>query len=221
MPDIALTLLDAQPDVIVLCEFRLTMGGQLRALLDEHGWSAQVCSDPLPARNGMLIAAKDPDARTPPHPPRDHPAHGRLLSLHAAGITVVGIHAPDARADATWRAAYWRHLVDLARTHAPNNAVLLGDFNIARRERPGDAPPTPGAAWLGELTTLGYVDAWRSLNPDADGPTWFSHAGRGFRFDAAYVSQPLRPRLRAARHDDQPRAGGISDHAPVIVDFDP
>jgi exodeoxyribonuclease III len=60
MPEIALSLVEEGPDVVVITEYRTTTGGQLRGILADHGWEHQACTDPAPRQNGILIASRWP-----------------------------------------------------------------------------------------------------------------------------------------------------------------
>lgn len=224
MPEIALALLEQAADVIVISEYRSTMGGQLRALLAEHGWEHQRCTEPARGKNGMLLASRLPLLPEPPttRPRPDPPVDGRWL--HAAidtpsPIHLIGIHAPDGHGDPTLQTAYWRYLVETACAHKDDACVVMGDFNTGRHKADEEGKSFRCTSLLGLLCTYGYTDAWRSLHPQTREYTWFSHKGGGFRIDAAYVSAPLAGRLTGARHAQELRAAGISDHAPVVIEL--
>jgi exodeoxyribonuclease-3 len=70
---------------------------------------------------------------------------------------------------------------------------------------------------------VGYVDAFRVVNPHADQYTWWSNRGRarennvGWRLDYMAVTPGLRPKVRA---ESVYRDERFSDHAPLTMDFD-
>lgn len=110
------------------------------------------------------------------------------------------------------------------------NIIITGDFNTAHHEidlaRPKDNLKTSGfmpieRERLDSLEELGFFDAYRSFYPElAEKYTWWSFrtAARkrnvGWRIDYFYMTDTLRPFLKAAeQHDDV--LG--SDHCPVSI----
>lgn len=116
--------------------------------------------------------------------------------------------------------------------------VVMGDFNIAhttrdlknwRSNRRSEGFLPEERAWIDELIgprTL--VDVVRHLNPDVDGPySWWSWRGQAFANDAGWridyqLTTPGLARVattagtdRDASYDER-----LSDHAPVVVDYD-
>ena len=69
----------------------------------------------------------------------------------------------------------------------------------------------------------GFVDAFRTLNPDKEEYTWWSNRGRawdnnvGWRIDYHVVTPGLKDRiLRSEIYRDE----RFSDHAPLTMDYD-
>lgn len=114
--------------------------------------------------------------------------------------------------------------------------VVAGDFNIA----PADIDVYSPAAFahsthvtpeergrLAAILDRGMVDAFRHLEPDAAGYTWWDyrggdfHRGLGLRIDLALLSPELAAGLRACGIDRDFRKGPKpSDHAPLILEID-
>lgn len=111
--------------------------------------------------------------------------------------------------------------------------LLCGDWNIAHKEidlknwranrdHSGFLPEE--RAWLDELFgPLGWVDAFRAVNPNPDQYTWWSNRGRaweknvGWRIDYQVATPQLAEKARAATIYREQR---FSDHAPLILDYD-
>lgn len=217
LPDIVLALLEHDADVVVLTEYRRTLGGQLRGVLDDHGWRYQVSTEPPPGENGVLIASRmalEAGESAPGGP------SGRLLQVHIrqTDTTVIAAHVPDRSAPGP-RVACWRALLNLARARRDGLCVVLGDFNTGRHHLDEPGATFTCTALLGELAALGYADAWRALNPGERAASWVSRAGNGYRIDSAYVSARLRPALRAAGYSHAERERGVSDHSVLVVDL--
>ena len=111
--------------------------------------------------------------------------------------------------------------------------LICGDWNIAHREidlknwrgnrnHSGFLPAE--RAWLDNLfDKVGYVDAFRAVNPDAEQYTWWSNRGQawaknvGWRIDYQIATPKLGKTARAAAIYKDRR---FSDHAPLTLDYD-
>lgn len=220
-PEIALALAQRQPDVVVLCEFRRTRGSSLRAALADAGLVYQIAHIAPEQENTVFIAGRYPLRRVPVAAPPQ--CQGRFLaaSLYVEDelFSIAGVHIPDDGAHAA-KAAYWQFLLSWARTQRDHLALVVGDLNTARR-----GPDTSGVgfrceALLGNLISLGFVDAWRAGRPGCREDTWQDARGFGGRIDAAMLSPRLSSRLCAASHVQEWRTRGLSDHAALDVRLD-
>lgn len=176
-PEIALALLEWAPDVIVLCEFRTTLGGQLRGVLSDHAWEHQLCTDPPEGCNGIMVASRTPVGRI------EQVGVGvgqRLIGVRLIekGITLLAAHVPPLEAQDGEAQAVWKSLLDAARGHAAGATLVIGDLNAGRRwqDEAGvsgakrlfkDAPVLQrvGTESMGRLWLMGYRDAWRHARP--------------------------------------------------------
>lgn len=218
MPEIVLALLGHDADVVVLTEFRTTTGGQIRAVLDDHGWRHQLTSEPEAGCNGILIAARQ-ELEAPAAAERRTNAHDRFLQayLPQADTHLVAVHIPDRSMPAA-RTACWRAVLHQARLRREASCVVLGDFNTGRHRLDEAGSSFNCTALLGELSAIGYADAWRLHNPEAREFSWRSRAGNGFRIDSAFISRPLRDRVTRAFYSHAERERRVSDHSLLIVD---
>ena len=115
---------------------------------------------------------------------------------------------------------------------------MCGDFNVVRTHKDiknwkGNHNKTSGVldieiAYLDRWMNGKWVDVSRHLNGDAQGPyTWWSWRGKAFDNDAGWRIdyQLATPALAGAASDagtdrDPTYDTRISDHAPVVVDYD-
>ncbi len=136
-------------------------------------------------------------------------------------------------------AGFARHLAasrKLAAAHG-REFLLTGDLNIARsrldvaawrRNQQTEGFLPEERAWLdAQLSPRTLVDVVRSLHPDTEGPySWWSWLGRayerdaGWRIDYHLATPALARTARAAVVDREHRGTRLSDHAPVVVDYD-
>lgn len=136
-------------------------------------------------------------------------------------------------------AAFSRYLTRTRRAAAANGRefLLMGDLNIAhtkqdlaawRRNQQNDGFLPEEREWLGQqLSPRTLVDVVRSLHPDEDGPySWWSWLGQSFAKDAGWrldyhlgTPRLARSAVRAEVDRDH-REVRLSDHSPVVVDYD-
>ncbi|SJN26534.1 Exodeoxyribonuclease III [Luteococcus japonicus LSP_Lj1] len=133
-----------------------------------------------------------------------------------------------------------RHLTKARRTAAAQGRefLVMGDFNIAHTEHDiknwkgnlkseGFLPEE--RAWLDEiLSPRTLVDVVRRLHPDEDGPySWWSWMGQAFVKDSGWridyhFATPKLAKLATSGGTDRAETyeARMSDHAPVVVDYD-
>ena len=226
IPEIILAILDQRADVVVLSEFRAVRGGQLRAVLADHGLSYQVVSHKTGRANGVFVASRLPMQI---QPARERAPEGAELAPDLAGRQV-DVWLPDAAthltavhiaddSHPTLKATQWADLMVLAKARKGDRHLIIGDFNTARYGV-DCITPLRCRQRLGGLATMGFVDLCTPR--DAAGrarsdPTWVAPWGEGRRIDAAWASAPLAADVREAGYVRDVRERGLSDHAGVMV----
>jgi len=151
--------------------------------------------------------------------------------------------APDGGARYTrkmgFMAAFSRYLVRTRRAALAKGRefLLMGDLNIAhtrqdlaawRRNQGNDGFLPEEREWFGQqLSPRTLVDVVRSLHPEEDGPySWWSWLGQSFAKDAGWrldyhlATPRLARTARQAVVDREFRGQRLSDHSPVVVDYD-
>lgn len=115
--------------------------------------------------------------------------------------------------------------------------LLMGDLNIAhtrqdlaawRRNQQTDGFLPEEREWLGQqLSPRTLVDVVRRLHADEDGPySWWSWLGQSFANDAGWridyhLATPRLARSAVRAAVDREHEGmRLSDHSPVVVDYD-
>lgn len=226
LPWIGLALLDWSPDVIAITEFRGIRGGSLRGVLADHGWRHQAQSAGARTANTVFVASRTPIARVDSHDDLGG-LRKRLLTVElACGTGITAAHIPNARRSDSGgmakRTAVWRAVLDRARTARHGRHVVLGDLNTGRHRLDEPGATFSCTALLGELATMGYVDAWRAVHGRrARAASWVSHAGGGFRLDHALVSGPLAGTVLGASYGENTLKTRLSDHAPLVIELAP
>ncbi len=227
-PHIALALLEARPDIVVLTEFRGSRGGQIAGILHDHGLRHALRSPADPRCNGVCLCARwplepGPDAGAFADRP-DLATRWADASIPDLGLRVTGVHVPDAvRGDAravARKSLFWQRLNRSAVSSTGSDRVVVGDFNTGRPGIDESGRTLTSAAHLGRLETMGFADAYRLLHEGRREYTWHSPTGSGFRLDHAYVSPTLHARVRRCEHVHEHRTGGLSDHASLVLEVD-
>ena len=218
-PNIADALAALRPDVVVLSEFHPTDPGQeLLKRLAGIGLShveSRVSPDPA-YPNTVAIVSKFPidDVR----PPFVDSLNGhRVLEARIQDVLVSGVYFPLGGP----KVAFWRNeFLPYARERLAGPALLIGDWNSGSHYLDETGATLYGAAEFESMSTMGWCDAWRSLNPDGREFTWYSSPhNNGFRLDHAFLSPSLTPRLASARYAHETRRRGVTDHSALVIDL--
>ncbi|HSP59428.1 MAG TPA: exodeoxyribonuclease III, partial [Ornithinimicrobium sp.] len=136
-------------------------------------------------------------------------------------------------------AAFARQLTRSRRaaTARGRDLLLLGDLNVAhtrhdvaawRRARTSEGFLPEERAWMDDLLSpRTLVDVVRSLHPGVDGPySWWSWLGGAFERDAGWridhhLATPGLARTAVSAVVDREHHGvRLSDHSPVVVDYE-
>ena len=218
------TLVGHAPDIIVLTEYRSGPGQPLLKGLAEAGWPHIATSNPLPRRNGIAVLSRRPF--TLHRPPGSVPADRWVgIEVPDYGLALVAVYVPIRGDDVTPKDAYWRAVLKEAATRRDVPFLFVGDWNTG--DRTGDAEPEGKGFSCSEhfaaMPEHGFVEAWRLLHPQQSAFSWYSRRRgadlNGFRIDHAFLSEQLRQRLVSCEYSDIERAGGISDHAALVLNL--
>ncbi|MGI9331276.1 MAG: exodeoxyribonuclease III [Gammaproteobacteria bacterium] len=185
-----------------------------------------------------IFSRREPDELIRGFGEAEFDREGRYLEARFGNLSVVSLYAPSGSSNEDRLASKFRFMD----TFKPYMAKLLksgrdyiisGDWNIAHKQidlknwrsnqkNSGFLPEE--RAWLDVLfDELGYVDAFREINQEAEQYTWWSNRGQawaknvGWRIDYQVVSPGLAGCATKARIYKTKR---FSDHAPLIMDYD-
>ncbi|HCK80299.1 MAG TPA: exodeoxyribonuclease III [Candidatus Competibacter sp.] len=185
-----------------------------------------------------LYARREPDATLTGLGWPECDTEGRWLEARFGALSVVSLYLPSGSASPERQAVKFDFLNRLVKPlralrASGRDVILCGDWNIAHKEidlrnwranrkHSGFLPEE--RAWMDTLFgALGWVDAFRVVDPRPDQYTWWSNRGRardnnvGWRIDYQVVTPGLAKKVRAAAiYRDQ----RFSDHAPLTLDYD-
>lgn len=168
-----------------------------------------------------------------PHADRE----GRYVAVNLGKLWVASLYLPSGTSGALRQAVKFDFLRELEHhlqqiATSGHDIILCGDWNIAHKEidlknwrsnqkNSGFLPEE--RAWMDNLfNNMGFVDAFRVVNPHPAQYTWWSNRGRareknvGWRIDYQVVTPGLKSCVKtAAIYKDE----YFSDHAPLIMEY--
>ncbi len=165
-------------------------------------------------------------------------SEGRYLQADFAGISVISLYMPSGSSSAEAQAKkiafmdnimpHFQRLREDGREY-----IICADWNICHKEidlknwkanskNSGFLPEE--RAWIEQLfSEVGYVDAFREINQQAEQYTWWSNRGQawaknvGWRLDYQVITPGLSDKILREEVYKEER---FSDHAPLIMDYD-
>jgi exodeoxyribonuclease-3 len=163
---------------------------------------------------------------------------GRYLRVDFAKLSVASLYLPSGSSGELrqqFKYVCMDHLMQhlLAWRQQSREYIICGDWNIVHKQidiknwksnqkNSGCLPEE--RAWLDELIEqVGYVDAFREVNQQAEQYTWWSNRGQawaknvGWRIDYQIISPGLQSKVQSAEIYKTQR---FSDHAPLSIDYD-
>ncbi|OGT38625.1 MAG: exodeoxyribonuclease III [Gammaproteobacteria bacterium RIFCSPHIGHO2_12_FULL_38_14] len=163
---------------------------------------------------------------------------GRYIAFDLGSLWVASLYMPSGTSGDERQAIkfdflkqYTSHLQSIQSSQ--KQMIICGDFNIAHRpidlknwranqKHSGFLPEE--RAWMDQLFDhLGFIDAFRLVNPETDQYTWWSNRGRaweknvGWRIDYQVITPQLKPTVKSAFIYKEER---FSDHAPLSISYD-
>jgi len=226
-------------DVICLQETKAQAHQLAGHAIDIPGYHRYFHDAKRPGYSGVaLYARRKPDALVSGFGVREFDDEGRYLEARFGDLSVVSLYLPSGSAGPERQASKLRfldvflpHMKALKRKR--RQFILCGDWNIAHKpidlrnwkanqKNSGFLPEE--RAWLDRVfDELGYIDAFRAVEPRPDQYTWWSNRGQaraknvGWRIDYQIVSPGL---AGSAQRASIFSAGRFSDHAPLVMDYD-
>ncbi len=183
-----------------------------------------------------LYARREPDKIITKMGCEEFDDEGRYVEAQFGKLNVISLYAPSGSSNELRLASKDRfsdfflpYLKQLKRKR--RDYIICGDWNIAHKEidlknwrsnqkNSGFLPRE--RAWMDSVFEIGYIDAFREINPEPDQYTWWSNRGQawaknvGWRIDYQIVSPRLKGRAKSVTIYKEER---FSDHAPLIMDY--
>lgn len=162
---------------------------------------------------------------------------GRYLQVDIGALSVASLYLPSGTSGEERQAVKFDFLERFKKNlheilQSGRTFILCGDWNIAHKpidlknwranqKNSGFLPEE--RAWLDDIFAMGFIDAFRILNPHPDEYTWWSARGQaraknvGWRIDYQITTPDMKERITGVNIF---REKFFSDHAPLIIDYD-
>lgn len=212
-------------DVIVLTETCASQGSDLLAdRIAGAGWDVRFPRPPQGER-GVLIASR---ARLDPREKDllDYlPARAETATIAGGVAEIIGVYVPSRDASASKIGRKRMFIAALARgirDRDVERGVLIGDLNVLE---PDHRPHYP---WFqdweydlySDLIAMGWVDAYRLVQPSAMEHSWVGHDDDGYRYDHIFVTADLAHRVAQCSYLHETRELKLTDHSAMIVEIE-
>ncbi len=225
-------------DFVCVQELKAQSGDMQPEFLAPHGYHGHFHYAQKKGYSGVgVYSKKKPDTVKIGFGNKEFDDEGRYVRCDFGNLSVISLYCPSGSSGEERQAAKFRfmkvfmkHLVKLQATG--REIVICGDWNIAHKEidlknwkgnlkNSGFLPEE--RAWLSEVIgPVGYVDAFREVEPAAEQYTWWSNRGQawannvGWRIDYHMTTPAIAAKAkRVAIYKDQ----RFSDHAPLIIEY--
>ena len=162
---------------------------------------------------------------------------GRVIGTHFPEFSLLNVYFPNGKKDderLQYKLDFYQSFFDYTqelRKKQPN-IIICGDYNTAHKPidlaRPKENEKTSGflpieREKLDDICLLGYVDAFRVINKEAEQYSWWSNLGQarakniGWRIDYFFVTVELVDKIKNCYLE--PNVFG-SDHCPLVLEMD-
>lgn len=162
---------------------------------------------------------------------------GRYVAVKLGDVWIASIYMPSGTSGEERQAqkyifldAYKQHLLDILKNK--QKYIICGDMNIAHKpidlknwranQKNSGFLPAERVFMDEWFDALGFIDAFRTVNQEAEQYTWWSNRGQawaknvGWRLDYQILTPNL---VDTVKHASIYKAERFSDHAPLIMDY--
>jgi exodeoxyribonuclease III len=239
LPNLLSWLRAAKADIVCLQELKAADNEFPRVPIEKAGYRAVWHGQK--SWNGVAILSRksEPVLTRTALPGNKDDAEARYIEAAVSGILIACLYLPNGNPQPgpkfdyklAWFKRLRAHAAKLLKQDLP--VVLAGDYNVAptaldiypTKSWDGNALIQPKSrAAFASLVKQGWIDAIRTLHPDAPMYTFWDYKRNrwprdaGLRLDHLLLSPALAPRLAQAGVDRTTRGeDGASDHAPAWI----
>jgi len=124
------------------------------------------------------------------------PEIGLKIYLPERATTIAGIHFPQSQYIQAQN-SFFQSLRNSFQTQMAKRTILIGNFSI---QSPNFNTILDFKHYFQEVTSLGWIDAWRTVRPMTYEQIWYSRVQQEIRLNLVFLSPLLRESLLNAYH---------------------
>lgn len=229
-----------QPDVLCLQEVKIQDDQLTEQIKEIEGFTSHFhCATVKKGYSGVACyVKKQPDAVHHGIGWDYMDGEGRFLQLDYGQLSVISLYLPSGTSSEERQQVKYKmmdYLENWMNEHIKDGReyLICGDWNIAHKEidlknwkgnlkNSGFLPEE--RAWMGKVFgEMGWVDVFRSINPNEDQFTWWSNRGQawaknvGWRIDYQVATPGIAAK---AISDTIYKEERFSDHAPLVIEYE-
>jgi exodeoxyribonuclease-3 len=208
---------------IVLTEFRSgKTGEQIRSTLDECGFHNQAVAPTTSEKQNTVIVASKYPFESHSFKELEKDQH-RCIRAEFDHMVLYGLYF----ALGLKKIPLFELLCGLDQDLLKRRALLIGDFNTGQLSLDHEGAAFTAPEYFEKLLEQGWVDTWRSRNPNVREYSWYSRKGgkplNGFRIDHALATPMLDREIKDVQylHDVREGRARLSDHSAMVVEWPP
>ncbi len=139
----------------------------------------------------------------------------RIRVIDIFGTKLIGVYFPQGK----HKAPLFEFIKSEFHPQSIKSAALIGDFNTGFHWIDESSNTFQCVENLKDLLLDGWIDAWRSRNPEIREFSWYSNKGNGFRIDNALLSATLNKAVNTIFYTQESIRTKSSDHACLVMDI--
>lgn len=199
---------EERPDVICLQELKLQSEQFPLEVFEQRGYHCYILCAQKKGYSGVaVLALEEPDHVEYGMGIEKYDNEGRFLRVDYGDLSIVSVYHPSGTSGEErqnfkmeWLKDFQDYVVELQKTR--RHLVLCGDYNIAHNaidihdpvrnsKNSGFLPEE--REWLTGFLTAGFIDTFRTVNPDKQEYTWWSYRfnarvnNKGWRIDYCMI----------------------------------
>ena len=205
------------PDCILLTEYRNNLAGhEISKHLFNFGYTCQsvVKEDPKVNQLKWFSRLSTFEAFVIDEVSESQEHSHRLSVLKLLDIQLIGVYFPQG----LLKAPMFDFIQNKFPIFANSKSAVIGDFNTGLHWVDEAANTFKCVKNFEAMMSSGWIDAWRSRNPESREFSWYSNKGNGFRIDHALLSPLLNQSVQRIFYLNDTIQTKTSDHGCLVID---
>lgn len=215
MPGICSVIEAAEPDIVVLQEYRDNKSiAQLHDTLEELSLLHRHHASQGARDNSVMIASRYPmevTAWTHSIPE----SNALMTTVQPDGFRafeLLAAHFPHKKKQIPYFSALLDQQVAIGA-----NALLLGDLNCGIPFEDSETKTFENTHLFQALLDEQWIDSWRTRHENGREFSWISPRGNGYRYDHCLATKAMDGAISSIQYLHEVRDQKLSDHSPIVI----